>query len=156
MENNIKEKKISKKKKSGEDLSVSYDKFKEFEGKVYTGARVGRGQRWYYKEGQWKEKKIRPDLWEFTYTVPKRRAGKAPEGSGAPLGTEYHWYILAHQIVKKIDANNYTTSMTGLKYKLAHKRADKDKWNISEGTQKKHLIKYLEDMAEKLKSEKES
>jgi hypothetical protein len=27
--------------------------------------------------------------------------------------------------VKKLDANNYTTSMIGLKYKLAHKRAYK-------------------------------
>jgi hypothetical protein len=26
-------------------------------------------------------------------------------GSGAPIGTEYHWYILAHQNVRKLDAN---------------------------------------------------
>jgi hypothetical protein len=23
------------------------------------------------------------------------------------VGTEYHWYIVAHQIVKKVDANTY-------------------------------------------------
>lgn len=23
------------------------------------------------------------------------------------MGTEYHWYIVAHQIVKKVDANTY-------------------------------------------------
>jgi hypothetical protein len=27
------------------DLSESYNKFKEFEGQIYTGAKVGRGQR---------------------------------------------------------------------------------------------------------------
>ena len=85
-------------------------------------------------------KKIAPDKWEFTYAVTKRRAGHAPEGSGVPVGTEYHWYILAHQIVKKLDANNYTTSMAGFKYKLAHKRAEKGKWNIPDDTQKKRLI----------------
>jgi hypothetical protein len=59
-------------------------------------------------------KKVTPDKWQFTYNVTKRRAGIAPEGSGVPLGTEYHWYILANQNVKKIDANSYTTSMIGL------------------------------------------
>ena len=29
--------------------------------------------------------------------VTKRRAGHAPEGSGVPVGTEYHWYIVAHR-----------------------------------------------------------
>lgn len=41
--------------------------------------------------------KLTPDKWEFIYAVNKRRAGQAPEGSGVPVGTEYHWYILAHQ-----------------------------------------------------------
>ncbi|MGI0043541.1 MAG: hypothetical protein ACRD47_07500 [Nitrososphaeraceae archaeon] len=27
--------------------------------------------------------------------MDKRRAGNAPEGSGVPVGTEYHWYIVA-------------------------------------------------------------
>jgi hypothetical protein len=59
---------------------------------------------------------------EFTYATNKRRAWNAPEGSGVPVGTEYHWYILAHQNVRKLDTNIYTTSKDGLKYKLAHKR----------------------------------
>jgi len=105
------------------DFSVSYNKFKEFEGKQYTGMKVGRTHKWYYDKGEWKEKKITPDLWEISYSVTKRRAGKAPEGSGVPVDTEYHWYILSHQNVKKINANDYTTSMSGLKYQLAHKRA---------------------------------
>lgn len=108
------------------DISKSYNEYKEFEGKKYTGMKVGRSHKWYYDKGDWKEKKIAPDKWEFTYAVNKRRAGNAPEGSGVPVGTEYHWYILAHQNVRKLDANNYTTSMTGLKYKLAHKRSESE------------------------------
>ena len=112
--------------------------------------KVGRSHKWYYDKGEWKEKKITPDKWEFTYAVNKRRSGRAPEGSGVPVGTEYHWYILAHQNVRKLDANNYTTSMTGLKYKLAHKRAEKDKWSVSENAQRKQLIQVLRESINQL------
>jgi hypothetical protein len=125
----------SKRKPAG-NISASYDRFKQFEGKQYTGMRVGRSHKWYYHKGEWKEKKITPDLWEISYSVTKRRAGKAPEGFGVPVGTEYHWYILAHQNVKKINANGYGTVMSGLKYKLAHKRATKDKWSTTAKTQR--------------------
>jgi hypothetical protein len=101
------------------DISKTYNEYKEFEGQKYTGMKVGRSHKWYYDKGEWKEKKITPDKWEFTYSVKKTRAGQAPEGSGVPVGTEYRWYILAHQNVRKLDANSYATSMTGLKYKLA-------------------------------------
>jgi integrase len=47
------------------------------------------------------EKKVAPDKWEFIYNTNKRRAWQAPEGSGVPVGSEYHWYILAHQNVRK-------------------------------------------------------
>jgi hypothetical protein len=47
--------------------------------------KVGRSHKWYYDKGEWKEKKITPDKWEFTYAVNKRRAGHAPEGSGVQL-----------------------------------------------------------------------
>jgi hypothetical protein len=136
------------------DISKSYNKFKEFEGKKYTGMKVGGHHKWYYDKGEWEEKKIAPDRWEFTYDVTKRRAGHAPEGSGAPVGTEYHWYILANQIARKLDANNYTTSMTGFKYKLAHKRAEKGKWNITDNIQKQRLIQILEELIGQLKSNK--
>jgi len=115
--------------------------------------KVGRSHKWYYDEGEWKEKKITPDKWEFSYAVTKRRAGQAPEGSGVAVGTEYNWYILAHQNVRKLDANNYSTSMTGLKYKLAHKRAEKEKWNISDNAQRKRLIQVLQGLIDQLKSE---
>src|SRR6476661_11182649 len=131
---------ISKKKEAAKDLSKSYNEFKQFEGQQYSGMKVGRSHKWYYDKGEWRETKITPDLWEISYAVTKRRAGKAPEGSGVPVGTEYHWYILAHQNVKKLNANDYSTSLTGLKFKLAHKRADKEKWSTTAKTQKKRLI----------------
>src|SRR5215208_6406559 len=138
--------KTAQKKEAEKDHSASYNEFKEFEGQQYTGMKVGRSHKWNYDKGVWKETKLTPDLWEIDYSVVKRRAGKAPEGSGVPVGTEYHWYILAHQHVRKLDANSYTTSLTGLKYKLAHKRADKEKWNITDKGKKKRLIKLLQEL----------
>jgi hypothetical protein len=142
-----------KKNEVKKDISKSYNEFKEFQGKNYTGMRVGRTHKWYYDKGEWKEKKVTPDKWQFSYNVTKRRAGNAPEGSGVPVGTEYNWYILANQNVKKLDANNYTTSMIGLKYKLAHKRADKNNWSSSDNVQRKRLIEILETLIENIKME---
>lgn len=132
------------------DLAAGYNAFKEYAGQRYTGMKIGRGHKWYYDKGEWKEKKITPDQWEFNYSVTKRRAGKAPEGSGVPIGTEYHWYILADQTVRKLNANDYATSMTGMKCKLAHKRADKETWSASTRAQRRHLIKILQEMIQTL------
>jgi hypothetical protein len=133
------------------DLAVSYNEFKEYEGQRYTGMKIGRSHKWYYDPGEWKETKITPDLWQIGYAVTKRRAGRAPEGSGVPVGTEYHWYILAHQNVSKQSANDYTTSLTGLKFKIAHKRADSGKWSATPRTQRKRMIMFLERVIADLK-----
>jgi len=143
----------AKRTSKSDKISASYNKFKEFEGKQYTGMKVGRSHKWYYDKGEWKEKKITPDLWEISYSVTKRRAGKAPKGSGVPIGTEYHWYIISHQNVKKLNEDDYTTSMSGLKYKLAHKRAGSDKWSASSKTQRTHLIKFLREFIAQLQKE---
>jgi hypothetical protein len=131
----------------------TYNDYKEFQGRKYTGMKVGRSHKWYYDKGEWKEKKVTPDQWDFTFSVNKKRAGQAPEGSGAPVGTEYHWYLLADQSVKKLDANMYTTSMTGIKYKLAHRRSERENWNITETAQKRKLVQILEKLTVQLKSE---
>jgi hypothetical protein len=145
---------IQKKKTAiKKDISKSCNQFKEFEGNKYTGMKVGRTHKWYYDKGEWKEKKLTPDKWQFSYSVSKRRAGNAPEGSGVPVGTEYHWYILANQNVKKLDANNYTTSMMGLKYKLAHKRAERDNWSSSDKAQRKRLIEILQELIKNIRLE---
>jgi hypothetical protein len=141
------------KKQADGAIAATYNEFKEFEGKRYTGMKIGRSHKWYYDKGEWKEKKITPDQWEINYAVQKRRAGKAPEGSGVPVGTEYHWYILAHQNVTKLNANEYSTSLTGLKFKLAHKRADQDKWSASSRAQRKRLIKILQEMIDELEQQ---
>ena len=136
-----------------EDIAATYNAFKEFEGRRYTGMQVGRGHKWNYDPGVWTEKKVTPDEWEIHYAVTKRRAGKAPEGSGVPVGTGYHWYILAHQNVTKLNANEYTTSLTGMKFKLAHKRADKGTWSASVQAQRRHLIKILRQVSDDLERE---
>jgi hypothetical protein len=74
-------------------------------------------------------------------TIQRRKSGKK------------HWYIVAHQIVKKVGANKYTTTMTGIKYKLAHKRAEQENWNITEHTQKKLLTRILKGLVIQLKGE---
>src|SRR5689334_14219328 len=83
----------------------SYDRYKFYEGKQYTGMKVGQSHKWYYDKGEWRDRKITPDLWEIHYAVTKRRAGHAPKGSGVPVGTGYHWYILAHQDVRKLNGD---------------------------------------------------
>jgi hypothetical protein len=141
------------KKAASTDIAASYNQYKEYNGKQYTGMAIGRSHKWYYDQGEWKETKITPDLWEISYAVTKRRAGRAPKGSGVPVGTGYHWFIMAHQDVRKLNANDYSTALSGLKYKLAHKRAGNEKWSATSATQRKHLIKYLKEMAAQLEKE---
>jgi len=141
--------------KSQKNFAESYNRRKEFKGRRYTGMAVGRTHHWYYDKSDWKEKKVTPDKWEFVYSTTKRRAGRAPEGSGAPIGTAYHWFILAHQYVEKLDANDYTTQMVGLKFKLAHKRASGQKWSTSGEKRRKHLVQILKDLIADLEREPE-
>jgi len=43
--------------------------------------------------------------------------------------------------------------MTGIKYKLAHKRAGRLNWNTSDNQQRKQLIQILEELIIQVKSE---
>jgi len=101
---------------------MAFDDIKAFNGKAYSGMTVGKGHLWDYINATWEETKVTPDTWRFKFSSLKRRKEAAPEGSGVPKGTEYSWYILADQIVKKVNANEYTTEMLGEKYKIGHKR----------------------------------
>jgi hypothetical protein len=148
-------KKKAKKTVAKKDIAESYNHYKFFGKQQYTGMQVGRTHNWFYDKGAWKEKKVTPDQWELSFDVVKRRKGKAPEGSGVPVGTEYHWYILAHQYATKLNANDYMTSMKGVKFKIAHKRASADKWNLTEKGQRKKLIGFLKDFIEQLEKEAE-
>lgn len=132
-----------------------YNKFKEYKGKRYSGMKIGGTHKWYYDQGEWKERKKTPEEWDIFYQTTKRRAGKAPKGSGAPVGTGYNWLIVAHQRVDKLDANSYMTYLDGKKFKVAHLRASKGKWNIQEKTQRKKVIEFLEKVIEDIKAANE-
>jgi|GEM_PF-756195 hypothetical protein len=144
---------ISRKRAGFEDAASGYNAVKEFEGRKYTGMRVGGNHCWFYQQGEWNETKVAPDRWEFSYSVNKLRKWNAPEGSGAPVGTEYHWFILAHQNVRKLNANEYATSMRGVKYKLAHRRADSEEWSASERARLRRLIEIFEENIIQLRHE---
>jgi len=156
MEKTTKKTRTPPKQPPREDVAATYDEFKEFEGRKYTGMKIGRGHKWHYDQGTWTETKITPEEWRVEYNVTKRRVGKAPEGSGVPVGTGYHWYILAHQNVTKLNANDYSTSLRGMKFKLAHRRADKGTWSASTQAQRKHMVKILQAVIEDLEKEIES
>lgn len=82
-----------------------YNSLKSFNGQYYSGMAVGGSHTWNYDGGVWHEVKEEPDLWKIDYKTNKRRAKKAPEKSGAPVGTEYHWLIVAHQVSFKVSQN---------------------------------------------------
>jgi hypothetical protein len=61
------------KKKSGNGIAAGYNRYKEHEGRRYTGMTIGRTHHWHYDRSDWKERKVAPDKWEFTYSTTKRR-----------------------------------------------------------------------------------
>ncbi|KAJ5153497.1 uncharacterized protein N7482_009975 [Penicillium canariense] len=123
-----------------------YNALKAYKGQLYSGMAVGGSHTWNYDPGTWKETKEEPDLWRIDFQTNKRRARNAPKGSGAPVGTEYHWLIVGHQHVRKVDANTYATHLTGAKYKLAHKSATAETWSIpTVRGQREREVELLED-----------
>jgi hypothetical protein len=135
---------------------VAFDDKKEFRGQVYSGMPVGGRHLWEYPNGLWLERKVAPDRWVFTFSSVKKRARRAPEGSGAPTGTLYHWFLLAHQRVRKLDQDTYDTFMEGVKYKVAHKRPHWRGWSTDypdHEPERQILIRILEEQLAELKSE---
>ncbi len=133
-----------------------YDDVKDFGGQQYTGMAVGGEHVWIYPHGLWRERKVTPDRWEFTFSSLKEREGEAPEGSGALPDTQYHWYILAHQRVRKVDKDSYTTLMEGVKYKVAHKRPHWLRWSSEypeQPTDRERLIVILEEALARVRGE---
>ncbi|MFX0184243.1 MAG: hypothetical protein ACFE95_14260 [Candidatus Hodarchaeota archaeon] len=131
-----------------------YDTIKEFNGQRYTGMRVGGKHSWNYQNGIWNETKVSPDKWEINFICNKYRTHQAPRGTGALNNTQYHWYIIADQLVNKIDANTYNTTMTGLKYKIAHKKPNWNRWSYQyKGeTYEDKVIAILEEIITHLKT----
>jgi hypothetical protein len=126
---------------------MAYDDLKVYQGEEYAGMAVGGEHSWIYPNGLWREQKVAPDRWEFTFASIKERERSAPVGSGVPPNTQYHWYILAHQRVRKLDEDTYTTFMSGTKYKLAHKRPHWRKWSTqypAQKTEHERIVEILE------------
>ena len=122
------------------------------------GMPVGGRHVWNYPDGTWKEEKVSPDAWVFSFESLKKRTRAAPEGSGAPVSTEYHWYILADQRVRKVDKDSYETLMEGVKHKLSHKRPHWRKWSSQYADNMsdiERVIVILEDMLERLKNNRD-
>jgi hypothetical protein len=134
---------------------VTFNDLKKFQGRVYSGMSVGGTHIWEYPHGIWQEQKIAPDRWAFTFLSEKKRVRKAPEGSGVLPGTRYHWFILAHQRVRKLDQNSYETTMEGIKYKVAHKRPYWRSWSTEypdQQPEREILIRILEERLAELKN----
>ncbi len=134
---------------------MAYDDVKDFRGQKYTGMAIGGQHLWIYPHGVWQERKTAPDRWDFTFSSVKEREGDAPEGSGAPPDTQYHWYVLAHQRVRKIDKDSYSTLMSGVKHKIAHKRPHWLKWSCEypdQPTERTRVIAILEEHLARLKA----
>jgi hypothetical protein len=108
---------------------MGFDDIKLHGAQRYSGMRVGGRHEWDYTDGRWSETKIAPDQWDFSFRSTKRRRRHAPPGSGAPEGTGYHWLVLAHQRVRKLDEDTYATFMEGSKWKVAHKRPQWGRWS---------------------------
>lgn len=89
-----------------------YNALKSFNGQVYSGMAVGGSHTWNYDQGVWKETKTEPDLWKIDFETKKRRAKNAPENSGAMVGTEYHWLVVAHQVGCKRIVRDTTDSVS--------------------------------------------
>jgi hypothetical protein len=135
---------------------MGYDDLKSHRGKRYSGMQVGRTHVWEYPNGEWRERKLTPDLWQFAFASAKHRKGRgAPQGSGVPEGTGYQWFVEAHQFVRKVDANTYTTYMEGLKHKVAHQRAGWEDWSTDRSGpwDEARMVAILEEALANLKGE---
>lgn len=135
---------------------MAFDDLKEFRGQVYAGMPVGGMHVWEYPRGIWQERKVAPDRWTFTFRSEKKRSRPAPAGSGALPGTRYHWFIVAHQRVEKLDADTYATVMEGVKYKVAHQRPHWRGWSTDypdSEPERAILIRILEAELAMLKAE---
>ena len=92
------------------------------------GMRIGRGHTWRYSPGIWKETKVSPHGWKFTYENSKTRTGSwARWGQGMPVGSKLIWKIRATQYAKKVSPNRYILTMKGKKY-MGKYKVPRKKW----------------------------
>lgn len=111
---------------------MAYGEEKESGGLRYRGMRVGGVHRWTYPDGKWTERKVTPQRWDVAFTSRKVRRNKAPDNSGAEVGSGYHWLVVAHQWVGKMDDNTYATHLEGTKHLLAFRKAGWQGWTTQQ------------------------
>lgn len=135
---------------------MAFNDTKNFNGQRYTGVSVGGSHTWHYPDGLWEETKVAPDQWQIKFSSIKCRSKPAPVGSGAALGTGYHWFIIADQCVKKISADEYQTLMQGAKFKIGHRRPYWRNWSYTypeQPTYRQRLIQVLRQTLEGLEAD---
>lgn len=137
---------------------MGYDDVKVAGKRRYTGMKIGGTHHWDYPDGVWTETKTSPDRWNVRFTSTKRRKRRAPEGSGAKTGAEYHWFILAHQRARKLDANSYATDLAGMKLMVAFRQPGWERWSSQfkgHRKQRQILIDYFRKAIEALEAQEE-
>ena len=72
------------------DIARTYNKLKQFDGKKYTGMKVGGSHRWYYDKGEWKEKKVSPDKWRLVMR---------PQSGGLDMPQKVLVFLLVQSII---------------------------------------------------------
>lgn len=130
-----------------------YNSIKKYKNQIYTGMKVGDSHHWNYNNGKWVETKVTPDQWTIKFNSIKSRVNAAPHNTGASIGTQFHWYIIADQIATKLDANSYMTEMDGLKFKVGHKRPHWKTFSYNYPEQisyKKRIIEILKNIIKNL------
>ena len=137
------------------DKTIHFNKLKTYAGKTYTGMNVGGIHRWKYEDASWVEQKLTPDQWKINYSCMKTRTHTAPKNTGAEIGSEYHWYIIADQKAMKLNSNQYKTEMDGFKFKIGHKRPNWKHWSYEyqeKLSYKQRVIEILENILNQLKN----
>ncbi|MFX0031733.1 MAG: hypothetical protein ACFE8E_07795 [Candidatus Hodarchaeota archaeon] len=127
---------------------------KNYKDQIYTGMKVGGTHCWNYNNGKWEETKVAPDQWKMKFNCVKRRMNSAPNNTGAKIGTQFHWYIIADQIATKLDANSYMTDMKGMKFKIGHKRPHWKTFSYNypeQSSYKERIIRILQNIIDDLK-----
>jgi hypothetical protein len=124
------------KKAEPEKEDAAYNWLKDFHGQKYSGMKIGLSHTWQYDAGKWKETKITPDEWEFTFKVTKRRAGRARRARGIG-GHGLSLVYTRRSECGEAGCQQLSTNMLGVKFKIAHKRADKEKWSLTRKDKRK-------------------
>jgi hypothetical protein len=116
---------------------------------------IGGSHSWVYDNGRWNEKKIAPDKWEFDFDCVKQRNKLSGDNTGAAKGTTYHWYIVADQKATKLNNDSYETKMSGVKFKIGHKRPHWRNFSYDYEEQESYTEKVMKVLEEALLTLKE-